>query len=215
MNYSSYGPAMNGRPLDYWLNSDVARMAPPETQSALRDMAWAYGQWLGFRAAVGGLGATLVAAGILALAMMGSSAALWSTLILAGLALTATAGLVGRRKLANVAHGKQPRSSRAAGTSASGIGLALFITVVMVAIMFSGFSGWLTQGPGPAFSLFAICLLILFGSLSVFAAPGYCSQHARPYFRARIDRDPKLRQELEAMSLAWHDPVANRSFGPL
>ncbi|WP_146070214.1 hypothetical protein [Arthrobacter sp. GMC3] len=215
MNYSNYWPAMDGRPLDYWLDSDVARMAPVQTQSALRDIAWAYGQWLGFRAAVGGLGATLVGAGFLSLAVMGESVTLWLTLILAGLALTTTAGLVGRVKLANIAHGKQPRSSRAAGTSASGIGLALFISAIMSAIMFSGFSGWLSQGPGPAFSLFAICLLILCGSLSVFAAPGYCAQHGRRFFRSRIDSDPKLRQELEAMSLAWRDPVANNSFGSL
>lgn len=206
---------MSCQSLDYWLDSDVARMAPEETPSALRDMAWSYGQWLGFMAAVVGLGITLMGAGILALVMMGGSVVLWLTLFLTGLALTATAWIVGWVKLATLAHGKQPGSSRAAGTLSSGLGLAVFMSVIMVAMVFSGFSGWLEQGPGPAFSLYAVCVLIIFGCLSVFAAPGYCSQHGRRYFRRRIDTNPELRQELEAMSLSWLDPIANRSFGPL
>ena len=200
--------------LDYWLDSDAARMAPVESTSALRDLAWSYGQWLGFRAAVGGLGITLIGGSALTLLTAPGPVAVW-LLLLCGLALVVTGWLVARAKLPGVVHGRGPAISRAAGTTGSGLGLALFMTAVSWVLLFVVFQSRSAQGPAEALTLAAYCLLFLLGCLSVFAGPGYCAQHGRRFFRRRIERDPKVRQALESLALTWRDPVADRNFGPL
>lgn len=201
--------------LDYWLHSDAARMAPVESTSALRDMAWSYGQWLGFRAAVGGLGITLIGGSVLTLLTAPGSVAVWLLLLLCGLALVVTAWLVARAKLPGVVHGRGPAISRAAGTTGSGLGLALFMAAASWVLLFVVFQSQLAQGLAAVLTLAAYCLLFLLGCLSVFAGPGYCAQHGKRFFRRRIDQDSKVRRELESLALTWRDPVADRNFGPL
>ncbi|MGP9500955.1 hypothetical protein ACT3TS_01930 [Specibacter sp. AOP5-B1-6] len=208
-------PAAFVRPLDYWLNSDAARMAPAQGPSALRDMAWAYGQWQGLAGTCTGLGLTLLGGGLLSLAMLDGFPALWLCLLVAGLALLSTGVLVRRLKLPKIARVKQPPLSRAPGTLASGVGLAAFMSAALGAPLALALAGWLEQGPGPAFSFFAVLLLVVLGTVSAFAVPSYFAQHARRDFRARIDNNQALRQELEALSCSWRDTSGNRNFGPL
>lgn len=208
-------PAAPLMPLDYWLNSDSARLAPVMTPSALRNMAWSYGQYRGLIAASVGLGAVLLAAGALALAMVPGTLGLWIPFIVVGLAMVLSGVLVQRTKLPAIARTKQPATSRAAGTTSSGVALAVVSALAAAGPMAFALSSWLSEGPGPAFSFIAVMLLIILAAASVFIAPAYCIQHARRDFRRYIDTNPALRQELEALSLQWRDPVANQSFGPL
>lgn len=215
MNYSGPFPANPGRPLSYWLDSDMARMAPETTTSALRDMAWTFGQWRGFAAAMAGLGTAVLGGGVLAVAMMTAMPGLWISLLVAGAALLAVALFIQSAKLPRIAQATPPQSSRAPGKTSSGVGLALLIFVAVGGPMALALSSWLSQGPGPAVSFVVVALLFLLGTASVFVAPAYCIQHARRDFRSYIDRTPALRRELEAMSLNWHDPSGTRNFGPL
>lgn len=208
-------PAAPLMPLDYWLNSDASRLAPETTVSALRDMAWTYGQFRGLIAALTGLGAVLFCGGVLAVVMMPGTLGLWVSLIAVGLGMVLSGALVRRTKLPAIARAKQPATSRAAGTTSSGAALAAVIALAAGGTTTLALSNWLSEGPGPAFSFVAVMLLIVLGTASVFMAPAYCIQHARRDFRQYINTNPALRQELEALSLQWRDPVANMSFGPL
>ncbi|SEF02382.1 hypothetical protein SAMN04489740_3817 [Arthrobacter alpinus] len=215
MNYTTPFPAMPGKPLDYWLDSDMARMAPETTTSALRDMAWAYGQWRGFAVAMTGLGTAVLAGGLLALIMMRGAPGLWISLILGGLALLCVSIYITTAKLPKIARAAQPRTSRAPGRTASGLSLAALMVFAVGGPMALALHGWLSEGPGPAISFVVVALLFLLGIASVFVGPAYCAQHARQGFRGYINKSPALRQELEALSSTWHDPSGNRSFGPL
>ena len=113
MSYSNPLPPMPGRPLAYWLDSDMARTAPQTSTSALRDMAWIYGQWRGLAGAATGLGIALLGGGLLALSTMTSAIALWLSLILAGLALLATSILIRVLKLPRIPRSQRPMASRA------------------------------------------------------------------------------------------------------
>lgn len=215
MNVSSGYPAMPGQPLDYWLSSDMARMAPPTTPSALRDMAWTYGQYRGLAGACTGVAACLLGGGILAAALMTGVPALWIPLLAGGLALAAVGGLVRRLKLPQIAHVPPPGISRGPERVSSGLGLAIFLGVATGAPLTLALSGWLSQGPGPTFAFFAVMALFVLGMASAFVVPPYFAQNARRDFRRYIENTPALRRELEAMSLNWRDPHADRAFGPL
>ncbi len=215
MSHTTPFPAMPQRPLDYWLNSDMARMAPETTTSALRDMAWTFGQWRGLAAAMTGLGIAVLGGGILAVATMPGVPGLWISLLVAGAAMLAAAVVIRSAKLPRIAHVSPPQASRAPGKTSSGVGLAALITLAVGGPMALALGGWLSQGPGPAMSFVLVALLFLVGTASVFVAPAYCMQHARRDFRAYIARTPAVHQDLEAMSLNWHDPTGTRNFGPL
>lgn len=215
MNHPSAFPFIPGKPLDYWLNSDAARLSPETTSSGLRDMAWTFGQFRGLMMAMAGLGTTLLAGGLLALIMMPATLGLWISLIAVGLGLLGMSLWAQKAKLPAIAHSKQPGTSRAAGTIGSGVTLASGMALLACGIMALALHGWLGEGPGPAFSFFVVMLLIVSGTASVFIAPAYCIQHARRDFRRYIDKNPALRQELETLSLTWRDPFGARSFGPL
>ena len=215
MNYPGPFPDAPGRPLSYWLDSDMARMAPETTTSALRDMAWTFGQWRGFAAAMAGLGTAVLGGGVLAVAMMPAVPGLWISLLVAGAALLAVALIVRSTKLPHIAQAAPPQTSRAPGKTSSGVGLAVLIFVAVGGPMALALSSWLSQGPGPAVSFVVVALLFLLGTASVFVAPAYCIQHARRDFRSYIEKTPALRQELEAMSLDWQNPSGTRNFGPL
>ncbi len=215
MNHTGPLPTGARNPLHYWLDSDVARLAPAATTSALRDMAWTYGQWRGLAAAMAGLGAALLAGGLLALGMMTSTPALWLSLILTALAMLGVYTYIQRAKLPKIARTAQPRISRAPAKTSSGVGLAGLITLGVGAPMALALHGWLAQGPGPAFSFITVAVLFLVGNASVFGAPAYCAQHARRGFRSYIAKNAPFRQELLALSLTWDDPSGNRNFGPL
>lgn len=215
MNHTGPFPATPGKPLNYWLESDMARLAPETTTSALRDMAWSYGQWRGFAVAMAGLGTAVFAGGLLALVMMPSTAALWISLLVAGLAMVGVSIFITTAKLPKIARAARPRMSRAPGKTSSGLSLAALMIIAVGGPMALALHGWLSEGPGPAFSFVAVALLFLLGTVSAFVAPAYCAQHARQGFRSYIEKNPALRQELEGLSFSWHDPSGNRSFGPL
>lgn len=215
MSYSNPFPPLPGRALTYWRDSDMARTAPETSTSALRDMAWIHGQWRGLSGAATGLGIALLGGGLLSLATMTNAIALWLSLILIGLALLATGALVRAIKLPKIPQSRRPTASRAPQKFTSGINLAILITAAVGLPVAFAISGWLTQGPVPAFSFIAVCLLIVVGTVSVFAGPAYRAENARRDFRRYIDRNATIRAELENLSMTWHDPHGNRNFGPL
>lgn len=215
MNYNHPFPATPGKPLQYWLESEMARLAPATSSSVLRDMAWTYGQWSGFAAAMAGLGGAVLSGGLLALVMMPGTQALWISLLLAGLGMLGVCAYIHRIKLPGIVRAKQPLTSRAPGRTSSGVGLAALMVVSVGAPMSLALGGWWSQGPGPALSLVVVALLFLWGTASVFVAPAWCAQHARQGFLRYIGRNPAVRWELEAMSLNWYDPNGSKNFGPL
>lgn len=215
MNYYTPYPATPGQPLDYWLSSDMARMSPLTTPSALRDMAWTFGQYRGLAGACTGIGACLLAGGILAAALMTGVPALWISFLLCGLALAVAGVLVCRLKLPKIAQLPPPGISRGPERISSGLGLAIFLGVATGAPLAFALSGWLSQGPGPAFAFFAVMALFALGIASAFVVPPYFAHNARRDFKRYIDNTPAVRRQLEMMSLNWRDPHADRSFGPL
>lgn len=215
MNYNHPFPATPGQPLAYWLESDMARLAPVTSNSVLRDMAWTYGQWSGFAAAMAGLGAAVLGGGLLALVMMPGTPGLWISLLLAGMGMLGVCAYIRRVKLPGIVRAKQPLTSRAPGKTSSGVGLAALIVVAVGAPMSLALGGWWSQGPGPAVSLVLVALLFLLGTASVFVAPAWCAQHARQGFLRYLGKNAAVRRELEALSLSWYDPSGSRNFGPL
>ena len=215
MSYSNPFPPLPGHPLTYWLDSDMARTAPETSTSALRDMAWIHGQWRGLSGAVTGLGITLLGGGLLSLVTMTSAIALWLNLILIGLALFSTGALVRALKLPKIPQSRRPMASRAPQKFTSGVNVAILVAAAVGLPVAFAVSGWLTQGPVPAFSFIAVFLLIVLGTSSIFAVPAYRAENARRDFRTYIDRNATMRTELESLSMTWHDPHGNRTFGPL
>ncbi|MDJ0315294.1 hypothetical protein [Arthrobacter sp. H35-D1] len=215
MSYSNPLPPMPGRPLAYWLDSDMARTAPQASTSALRDMAWIYGQWRGLAGAATGLGIALLGGGLLALSTMTSAIALWLSLILAGLALLATSILIRVLKLPQIPRSQRPMASRAPQKFSSGVSLTILVTLAVGLPTAFAISGWLAQGPVPAFSFVAVCLLFVLGTISSFALPAYYAENARRDFRRHIDRNAAMRSELENLSTTWRDARGDRNFGPL
>lgn len=194
MSYSNPFPPLPGHPLTYWLDSDMARTAPETSTSALRDMAWIHGQWRGLSGAVTGLGITLLGGGLLSLVTMTSAIAL---------------------KLPKIPQSRRPMASRAPQKFTSGVNVAILVAAAVGLPVAFAVSGWLTQGPVPAFSFIAVCLLIVLGTSSIFAVPAYRAENARRDLRTYIDRNATMRTELESLSMTWHDPHGNRTFGPL
>ncbi|MDO5753894.1 hypothetical protein [Arthrobacter sp.] len=215
MSYSDPFPPLRGRPLTYWLDSDMARTAPETSTSALRDMAWIHGQWRGLSGAATGLGIAFLGGGLLSLATMTSAIDLWLSLILTGFALLATGALVRAMKLPRIPQSRRPMASRAPQKFTSGINLAILITAAVGLPVAFAISGWLAQGLGPAFSFIAVCLLIVLGTSSIFAVPAYRAENARRDFRRYVDRNAAMRSELENLSMTCHDEHGERNFGPL
>lgn len=212
-NYSQ--PPSPQRPLHYWLESDVAKFSPRDTPSALRDMAWSFGQWRGFAAASAGVG--VVGLGIALLLALWQPQIIWlgALLIVVAILLMVLCPLIAKRKISKIANGTSPLLSRAAASVSAGVGTALFLSAICITLASFALGPWFDMGAKGIGSAAVVYALILILMTSVFVLPGYFSQYARRDFRRHIDQTPSLRTQLEHMSQTWVDPVGNQSFGPL
>ncbi len=213
---ANYGqPPMQGQSLDYWMNSEVARISPPSTPSFLRNLAWSFGQWRGFAGAIAGVGIVCLGASLLVAVWQVQIVWLWVGLLLLGLVLTALGPWISARKIAKIARLKSPMLSRAAGSIAAGVGTGLFLSAVFVVLASFAIGPWFQQGFKGMASAALVYALIVILMFSVFVLPGYFSQHARRDFRRHIDKNGQLRKELENLAPTWIDPRGNSTFGPL
>lgn len=190
-------------------------MSSQQTSSKLRDLAWAYGQWHGFAGAVVGIGIATVGTGILVAIRQAHLVWLWILLLALGAALVVFIPLIARRKIATITQRKSPKLSRAVESVAGGMGGAIILSAIGIVLASIALNPWWQQGLKGMVSIFAVYALTVLLVGSVFVVPGYFAQRARRDFRRYIDANPALKKELEAMSLTWVDPVANRDFGPL
>ncbi|AFR29900.1 hypothetical protein [Arthrobacter sp. Rue61a] len=200
-------------PLDYWIASGPALMAPSSAPSVLRDMAWNRGQYLGLAVACLGAAGSMLGAALLVLLLAGNIGVVIAFACVGLLLVCIAAGL--RSTLNKVPRIRPVLGSRAPGKFSSGLWFAAFLSLIFGIGLFPVVSPLLERGPGHVLGFIAAYALLLLATVSLFAAPAYFSQHAREHFRARIGADPELRRSLEAMSLTWRDPAGNRPFGPL
>ncbi|MFB9166144.1 MULTISPECIES: hypothetical protein [Arthrobacter] len=212
-NYSQ--PPTPQRPLHYWLESEVAKLSPQHTPSALREMAWRFGQWRGFAAACAGIGVVGLGIAWLLAVWRPQIIWLWALLIVAALLLMVLCPLISKLKISKIASGKSPMLSRAAASISAGVGAAIFLSAIFVALASFALDPWFHMGAKGITCAAAVYALILILMTSVFVLPGYFAHYARRDFRRHIDQSPSLRTQLEHMSQTWVDPVGNQSFGPL
>ena len=201
-------------PLSYWIAEEIPPSAQALTPSALREMAWNFGQIRGLAAACVGVGAACLGGAGLTLLADPAPVALLVGLLIAGAALVVTGVLLRRRVQHRVPSVRPVMASRAPGRLSSGIGLTVFLSAVLGVLLLPAAIS-LAAGPGGMAAVVAMYGLFLVATSSIFALPAYFMQHARRDFRAAILADPELRSALEAMSPVWTDPVGNREFGPL
>ncbi|MDO5754206.1 hypothetical protein [Arthrobacter sp.] len=140
---------------------------------------------------------------------------LWALLIVVAILLMVLCPLVSKLKISKVASGKLPMLSRAAVSISAGVGAAIFLSAIFIALASFPLDPWFHMGAKGIASAAAVYVLVLILMTSVFVLPGFFSHYARRDFRHHIDRNPSLRAQLEYMSQSWVDPVGNRSFGPL
>ena len=218
MTHHPHAPQFEPRrhALSYWISEDASRLASPLTPSALRDMAWNRGQYRGLAAACLGVGTACLGASVLALAAGEAAIPAFVGLLLAGIVLLALGGMVrGRLRKPLVPSTEPVMASRAPGKLSSGIGLTLFLTLVLGVLLLPLALPLVELGLGGMVRLVVGTVLFLLALASMFAAPAYYMEHAKRDFRSEIAGDPQLRSALEAMSLQWKDPRGFREFGPL
>jgi hypothetical protein len=201
-------------PLSYWLSQEAPASAQALTPSALREMAWNFGQFRGLAAVCLGVGAACLGGTGLTLLARPAAIAVLVGLFIAGAALLGSGLLLLRRMRRRVPSVRPVMSSRAPGKLSSGIGLTVFLSLVLGVLLLPA-AFLLADGPGGMAAVVALYVLFLVATTSVFALPAYFMEHARRDFRAAILADPELRSALEAMALVWTDPVGYREFGPL
>jgi hypothetical protein len=203
------------RALSYWLSEDASRLASPLTPSALRDMAWNRGQYRGLATACLGVGAACVGASFVAVAAE-EPAIPAVGLMLAGIVLLVAGGMVrGRLRKRLVPNTEPVMASRAPGKLSSGIGMTVFLSLVLGVLLLPLALPLMEMGFGGKVRLVIGAVLFLLAVASLFAVPAYFMQHAWRDFRRDIAADPQLRSALEAMSVEWKDPKGLREFGPL
>lgn len=201
-------------PLSYWISEEVQPSAQALAPSALREMAWNFGQVRGLAAACLGVGAACLGGAALTLLASPAAVAVLLGLLLAGTALIGTGVLLRRRAKHRVPSVRPVMASRAPGKLSSGIGLTLFLSAVLGVLLLPAAIS-LAAGTGGMAAVVGMYALFLVATSSIFALPAYFMQHARRDFRAAILADAELRSALEAMSPVWTDPVGSREFGPL
>lgn len=201
-------------PLSYWISKEAPSSAQALTPSALREMAWNFGQFRGLAAACIGVGAACLGGAGLTLFASPAAVGVLLGLLIAGAALLTTGVLVLRRVKRRVPSVRPVMASRAPGTLSSGIGLTVFLSLILGAVLLPA-ALLLAEGPGGMAAVVALYVLFLVATTSIFALPAHFMEHARRDFRAAILADPELRSALETMSLVWTDPVGYREFGPL
>lgn len=201
-------------PLSYWISEEIPLSAQAPTPSALHEMAWNFGQFRGLAAACLGVGAACLGGAGLTLLASPAAVGVLLGLFVAGAALLTTGMLLLRRVKRRVPSVRPVMASRAPGTLRSGIGLTVFLSLILGVLLLPVALG-LLDGPGGMAAVVALYVLFLVATTSVFALPAYFMEHARRDFRAAVLADPALRSALEAMSLVWTDPVGYREFGPL
>lgn len=201
-------------PLSYWIAEEVQPSAQSLAPSALREMAWNFGQVRGLAAACLGVGAACLGGAALTLFASPAAAGVLLGLLIAGTVLIGTGVLLRRRAKHRVPSVRPVMASRAPGKLSSGIGLTLFLSAVLGVLLLPAAIS-LEAGRGGMAAVVAMYALFLVATTSIFALPAYFMQHARRDFRAAILADAELRSALEAMSPVWTDPVGTREFGPL
>ena len=201
-------------PLSYWISEEIPLSVQAQTPSALREMAWNFGQFRGLVAACLGVGAACLGGAGLTLLASPAAVGVLLGLFVAGTALLTTGVLLLRQVKRRVPSVRPVMASRAPGTLSSGIGLTVFLSLILGVLLLPAALG-LADGPGGMAAVVALYVLFLVATTSVFALPAYFMEHARRDFRAAVLADPELRSALEAVSLVWTDPVGYREFGPL
>lgn len=201
-------------PLSYWISQEIQPSSQALAPSALREMAWNFGQVRGLAAACLGVGAACLGGAALTLLASPAAAGVLLGLLIAGTVLTGTGVLLRRRAKHRVPSVRPVMASRAPGKLSSGIGLTLFLSAVLGVLLLPAAIS-LEAGSGGMAAVVAMYALFLVATTSIFALPAYFMQHARRDFRAAILADAELRSALEAMSPVWTDPVGSREFGPL
>lgn len=201
-------------PLSYWISQELPQSAQALTPSALREMAWNYGQFRGLAAACIGVGGACLGGAALTLLASPDAVGVLLGLFLAGAALVTAGVLLQRRVKRRVPSVRPVMASRAPGKLSSGIGLTVFLSLALGVLLLPAALS-LADGPGGMAAVVAMYALFLVATSSVFALPAYFMEHARRDFRAAILADAELRGALEAMSPVWTDPVGYREFGPL
>ena len=201
-------------PLGYWISEEIPLSVQALTPSALGEMAWNFGQFRGLAVVCLGVGAACLGGAVLTLLASPAAVGVLLGSLIAGAALLTTGAMLLRRMKRRVPSVRPVMASRAPGTMRSGIGLTVFLSLVLGVLLLPVALG-LADGPGGMAAVVAMYCLFLLATTSVFAVPAYFMQYARRDFRAAVLAEPELRSALETMSLVWTDPVGNREFGPL
>ena len=202
-----------GRPLEYWLSADLAKVSPPQAPSRLRQLADAQGAlaaaWSG---AIGG-GPLMLLIGAVVSTLTGNPTWVLS-LGLPGIAL----GLLGWRGWKKV-RSRLPDTNkllinRGPGSAKGGV----WATLGMAGLLAAGFALAVPSAfeRGSLATLlgvyFMMVLLLMVGIL----IPSVVMGRARGSFRERLLVDPALRQAVEADMATWRDPHGgSAAYGPL
>lgn len=208
-------PAAYVQPLDHWLRPRPESAGMTPVSSKLGDIAANWSLLRGMCGAFAGVGACLVGIALALLLAGATTVGLSISLLVAGGALAATGLLVNKRKAHKIAQLKDYSQGRAMGTLRSGVGLTVVIFAVLGSALGLALFPWVSLGPAGLAAYVLALLMVLLLLASCFAVPGYFIEHGRRDLRRRIAADPVLRRELEALSLSWRDPVADKNFGPL
>ncbi|MDR6638802.1 hypothetical protein [Paenarthrobacter nitroguajacolicus] len=202
-----------GRPLEYWLSADLARVSPPQAPSRLRQLADAQGALAAaWSCAIGG-GPLMLLIGAVVSSLTGNPAWVLS-LGLPGVLL----GLLGWRGWKKVRL-RLPDTNkllinRGPGSAKGGVWATLGIAGLQAAAFAVAVPSALEQGTLP--TLLWVYFMMVLLLVAVILVPSVVLGRARESFRERLLVDPALRRAVEEDMATWRDPHGgSTAYGPL
>lgn len=205
---------LTGRmPLDAWLEHGPAPGDPGGRRTALRDMAWNYGQARGLVAVRLGSGVVTLAAAGLAALNDATTAAWW--LLAAAVAQLVVGAAARRGRAVRGIPRTDPSMARGPETVRSGIGLALAMAAVLSLLLAVVTEAMVDAWRVDLATVLALHVLVVAEVFCVFALPARFVEHARRDLRASLLADADRYAAFDRMAREWTDPRGFREFGPL
>ena len=202
------------RPLEYWLSPDLARLSPPEARSRLRELADTQGTLTAAWGAGIGAGAVFILTGVFITAM-GGGVGLLAALGILGAALLALGILGCRRVQSRLPNTRRTLITRGPGSARGGIGMLVFFAVALGAPIAFSAPQSAARGDSTLPALIGAYILIMLFLVACILVPSTIMGRAREVFRRKAMADPDFRALLEQDLATWRDPVGDASYGPL
>ncbi|WOH18311.1 hypothetical protein IRJ34_18445 [Paenarthrobacter sp. GOM3] len=202
-----------GRPLEYWLSADLARVSPPQAPSRLRQLADAQGAMAAAWSSALGFGPLMLLTGAVVSTLTGNPAWVLS-MGLPGIVLCLLGWRGWKRVRSRLPDTNRLLINRGPGSTRGGVWATLGMAGLLAAAFALAVPSALEQGSLP--TLLAVYFMMVLLLVAGILVPSAVMGRARESFRERLLVDPALRRAVEADMATWRDPHGgSTAYGPL